>query len=152
MGPLIFFHVFFGGAMVYHVTSMALDQWIELFYVTPVTHFTYSEFSWVRPWPVQGMYAQFAVMGVAVWCVMIGFLYHFSTAAFFLCFTHVFLIEKALYQNHYYLICLISGIMVSIPAHQSVSIDVLLNPSTRRVTAPAVWLCLLRVQLGIPRF
>ncbi len=150
IAPLIFFRIFFGGAMVYHVTSMAWDQWIHFFYIAPVTHFTYPGFTWVRPWPGDAMYVHFTVMGVAAFFVMIGFLYRLNAAIFFLCITHVFLIEKALYQNHYYLICLLSGIMVFVPAHGSASVDRLLKPSLRQVTAPAVWLWLLRAQLAIP--
>ena len=44
--------------------------------------------------------------------ILLGFFYRLSALLFFLTFTHVFLIEKALYQNHYYLICLISFLMI----------------------------------------
>lgn len=152
IAPLVFFRVFFGAMMLYYLISAAKDQWIDFFYVQPEFHLTYPGFGWVHPWPGQGMYVHFAVMGIAAVGVMLGLFYRLSAAVFFLGFTQVFLIEKALYQNHYYLICLLSGILIFVPAHRAASIDVLRRPGLRSSTVPALWLWLLRFQLAIPYF
>lgn len=150
--PLACFRIFFGAIMLYHVGSYFNDGWVEAFYVLPKFHFTYPGFTWVRPWPGQGMYYEFGVMGLAAFGILIGFLYRVSALVFAVCFTHVFLIEKTTYQNHYYLICLLSGLMVFVPAHRMWSIDALRKPQLRSETAPQIWLWLLRVQLAIPYF
>jgi hypothetical protein len=152
IAPLVFFRIFFGAMMLYHVVKMAQDRWISIFYVEPIFHLTYPGFGWVQPWPGNGMYLHFAVMGIAAVGVMAGLFYRVSAAVFAVCFTYVFLLEKGLYQNHYYLICLISALLILVPAHRTGSIDVLWRPGIHASVAPAIWLWLLRVQLAIPYF
>ncbi|MEO1996442.1 MAG: HTTM domain-containing protein, partial [Planctomycetaceae bacterium] len=67
-------------------------------------------------------------------------------------FTHLFLIDKALYQNHYYLLCTLSWVMAILPAHRSFSLDVLQHPGIKSATVPAWTLWLLRFQIGVPYF
>lgn len=152
IAPLVCFRIFFGAMMLYYVVSAALDSWIDFFYVRPDFHLTYPGFGWVRPWPGNTMYLHFGVMGLSATTIMLGLCYRASAFVFWLTFTHTFLIEKALYQNHYYLICLISGIMIFVPAHRAASIDAFFKPQIRSVTVPVIWLWLLRLQLGIPYF
>ena len=148
--PLACFRMFFGAMMLFHVGSYAYENWIEAFYILPTFHFTYPGFGWVKPWPGPGMYIHFGVMGLSAFGIMTGCLYRVSAVIFALCFTHVFLIERITFQNHYYLICLISGIMVFVPAHRMWSVDAWRRPQIRSQTAPQIWLWLLRIQLAIP--
>lgn len=148
--PLACFRIFFGAVMIYHVGTYLVGGWVDVLYVVPKFHFTYPGFSWVRPWPGQGMTIHFAVMGLAAFGIMTGTLYRISAAVFAIGFTYVFLLEKSLYQNHYYLICLLSTIMALIPAHRMWSVDALLRPQLRSQTTAAGWLFLLRAQLAIP--
>jgi hypothetical protein len=62
----------------------------------------------------------------------------------------VFLIDKSLYQNHYYLMCLLAWITVILPANRALSIDSLVRPSLKCATAGAWTLSLLRFQIAIP--
>jgi hypothetical protein len=71
---------------------------------------------------------------------------------FFLAFTYTFLLEKALYQNHYYLICLLSFLMIFLPAHRAGSFDAMDRPWLRADSVPAWTLWLLRFHIGIPYF
>jgi vitamin K-dependent gamma-carboxylase len=61
-------------------------------------------------------------------------------------------LEKARYLNHFYLICLISFLLIFIPAHRAFSMDAWRRPRLRSKIAPAWALGLLRLQLGIPYF
>lgn len=148
--PLACFRIFFGAMMVYHVATYVIGGWVNVFYVVPQFHFTYPGFGWVTPWPGQGMMIHFAVMGLAAVGIMTGCLYRISAAMFAFCFTYVFLLEKSLYQNHYYLICLLSFLMVFVPAHRMWSVDAARNARIRSQTAPALWLWTIRMQLAIP--
>lgn len=150
--PLVCFRVFFGAMMIYHTWSAAHDGWIEFFYVRPEFHLTFPGFGWVSPWPGAGMYVHFAVMGLAAAGIMLGLFYRCCTVVFWLGFTYVFLLEKALYQNHYYLICLLSFLMIFLPAHRACSFDALRQPALRTQFVPAWTLWLLRFQLAIPYF
>jgi len=150
--PLACFRIFFGAVMMYHVASYFYLEGIDFFYVTPQFNFAYPGFGWVKPWAGQGMYIHFGVMGLAAFGILTGCLYRFSAAVFAVCVTHVFLMDRSTYQNHYYLICLLSWLMVFAPANRMWSIDAWWKPETRSQTAPRIWLWLLRFQLGIAYF
>lgn len=51
-------------------------------------------------------------------------------------FTYVFLLDRAQYLNHFYLICLSSFLMIWLPAHRACSLDALLQPGLRRSFIP----------------
>ncbi len=118
-------------------------------FIDPAVHFPFVGFEWVRPWPGFGMYVHFWVLAAAALGIMLGCFYRLSAAVFCLGFTYVFLMEKAYYLNHFYLICLISFLLVFIPAGDACSLDALRRPSTGSATAPAWALWLLRIQLAI---
>lgn len=150
--PLALFRIFYGAMMLYHVGTTLSNRWVDYFYISPQFHLTYPGFGWVKPWPGGGMYLHFGVLGLAALGILTGCFYRISTTIFAVGFTYVFLLEKALYQNHYYLICLLSGLLVFIPAHRMWSIDAWRKPEIRSQAAPQIWLLLLRVQLGIAYF
>lgn len=152
IAPLVFFRIFFGLMMFYHVWSMTRDRWVQYFYIDPDFHFSYPGWSWVTPWPGNGMHLHFAVLMVAALGISAGLLYRFSALTFFLGYTYVFLLEKSLYQNHCYLICLLSGIMVVLPAHRAFSLDRFLWKIKGSQVAPQWMLWLLRLQIAIPYF
>ncbi len=100
----------------------------------------------------QGMHLLFAVLGVLSICVALGLCYRFTSTLLFLGFTYTFLAEKAAYQNHFYLLCLISFLMIWIPAHRTFSIDSWRGWVKSDGTV-AVWtLWLLRGQIAIVYF
>ena len=109
----------------------AAKGWIADLYLEPARHFTYAGFSWVEPLPGWGMYAHFALMGAASLGVALGFKYRLSIIAFFLLFTYAELIDKTVYLNHYYLISLLSLLMIFLPMNRAMSVDALLAARRR---------------------
>ena len=152
IASIVYFRIAFGAIMLWEVWRYYKYGWIKSYYIDPVMHFTYYGFDWVRPWPGQGMYLHFLVLGALAICILLGLWYRISTALFFLGFTYVFLLDQANYLNHFYLICLISLLMVFVPAHRACSLDALRRPEIHSDTAPAWTLWLLRFQIGIPYF
>lgn len=61
---------------------MITSGWITALYISPVMHFTYPGFGWVRPWPGNGMYIEFWVMTIAAVGILTGFWYRLSTVTF----------------------------------------------------------------------
>jgi vitamin K-dependent gamma-carboxylase len=149
---LVFFRILFGGIMLWEVYRYFSYGWINRYFVEPTLTFTYYGFSWVKPWPGNGMYIHFWVLGLSAACVMAGFLYRIGTPIFFLAFTYFFLLEQTRYLNHFYLVCLISFVMCFLPAERAFSIDALLRREIRSDVVPAWTLWLLRAQVGIPYF
>ncbi len=148
---LVFFRVVFGGVMLVEVGRYFAYHWIETFNASDF-HFTYYAFEWVKPWPDPGMHIHFALLGIAALCLALGFCYRFMAVAFFLGFTYVFLLDETRYLNHFYLICLISFLMIFLPAHRAWSVDAWLSPALRSEVCPAWTLWLMRAQIGIPYF
>jgi hypothetical protein len=131
---------------------MIADGSVDQFYVEPVLHFTYPLFGWVAPFPGHWMHWEFYAIAAAAVGMIVGFAYRASALVVAVGFTHVFLIDKALYQNHYYLMCLMAWIAAILPAHRALSVDSLLRPSTKGTTAGSWTLWLLRFQIAVPYF
>ncbi|MDE2802398.1 MAG: HTTM domain-containing protein [Chloroflexota bacterium] len=143
------FRIAFGVLGVVAVIRFAARGWIDEFYIAPEHHFTYSGFWWVQPWPGWGMYAHFALLGLAALGVALGYRYRLSIAAFFLLFTYVELLDKTTYLNHYYLVSLFSFLMLFMPLHRTASLDARRSPHPLNGTVPVWVIWTLRAQLGV---
>ncbi|MDB6116349.1 MAG: Vitamin k-dependent gamma-carboxylase, partial [Verrucomicrobiaceae bacterium] len=152
IGCLVFVRIVFGAAMLWEVCRYFVGDWISHDFIEPVMHFTYFGFDWVRPWPGVGMYIHFAVLGIAALCVLLGLFYRVAATVFFLGFTYVFLLDEALYLNHFYLVCLLSFLLIFVPAERAFSLDARRRPQIRTKVAPAWAMWLLRAQIGIAYF
>ena len=94
-------------------------------------HFTWPGFDWVRPWPGGGMQIQFGMMAVAGVFLACGFLTHLSNLVVAFGITHFFFIDRTNYQNHYYLLILISWSSLLLPLYRIWSFDSFLDSTTR---------------------
>ncbi|MGH7198203.1 MAG: HTTM domain-containing protein, partial [Candidatus Omnitrophota bacterium] len=149
---LVFFRIAFGVIMLWESLLYIGQDKIKHLYHTPVFFFTYFGFEWVKPWPGLGMTIHFYVMAALSLCILFGLWYRTSAILFFLAFTYQFLLDQSNYLNHFYLISLISFLMIFLPANCAFSLDVLKNPEIKSETTPAWTLWLLRLQLAIPYF
>ena len=152
IASLVVFRIAFGLVMVWHQLEFLLGGRLEWKFIRPILHFTYPGFDWLEPWPGWGMKLQVVGMAVAAGCLALGFFYRLSAATFFLGYLHIFLLDKAAYNNHDYLIWMIAFLMIFIPAHRSGSIDSWRRPGLERTTVPAWSLWLIRFQIGVPYF
>lgn len=149
---LVLFRIAFGLLMLVEVIRYLYMGWVNSIFVAPKYHFTYTGFEWVKPWPGLGMTLHFVVLGLLATAIMVGFCYRVATVLFFLGFTYVFLLEEAIYLNHFYLVCLYSLLLIVVPAHRAWSLDAWLRPALRSTTAPAWTLWVLRAQICIVYF
>ena len=143
------FRIGFGVIMFLEVLRYWFNDWIRWLYIEPTFYFKYYGFEWIEPWPGDGMYYHFAVMGILAIFISIGFLYRISTALFFLAFSYVFLLDQTRYLNHFYLVMLVSFLLIVAPAHRHFSIDAWLWPKLRSEQVPVWTLWILRAQFEI---
>lgn len=155
IAPLVYFRIAFAATLLWLISLFFNYKGVDLiarYYIDPPFNFKYCGFGWIQPLAGRGMYVLFFGLGLAAAMIGAGLLYRFAAAAFCVGFTYVFLIERARYMNHYYLICLVSFLLIFIPAHRAFSLDALMRPSLRLATVPAWTLWLLRAQFGLVYF
>ncbi len=157
IGLLVFFRVAFGTIMLWEATRFLVTRptggtWIDQKYIDPQWHFTYYGFSWVKPWAGNGMYLHFYALAALAACIAAGAFYRVATTLFFLGFTYVFLLEQTEYLNHFYMLSMVSLVMIFLPANRAYSVDAWRKPQIHSWTTPAWTLWTLRFLLGIVYF
>jgi len=146
---LVVFRMLFGLLLFWETLRYVSYGWIAEYWIDPTFFFTYQGFDWVTPWPGAGMYLHFMALGSLALCVASGFLYRVAAALFTVGFAYVFLLDKANYLNHFYLIVILSFLLMLVPANRRLSLDVFLRPGLRSTAAPMWTLWLLRAQIGL---
>lgn len=124
---LIVFRIFFGILIAAECYGAILTGWVRSNLIEPIFTFNFIGFDWIQPLPGFGMYFYFLVMGSLGICIAMSYRYRFSIIAFTILWTGVYLMQKTSYNNHYYLLILISGLMCLFPANKGYSIDVKQN-------------------------
>jgi vitamin K-dependent gamma-carboxylase len=152
IASLVFFRIAFGLVMLWMVQKVWSLHRISRWWIEPPFLFKYAGFSWVHPWPGNGLYIHWILLGVFALFVTAGFFYRTSAALFCLSHTYFFLLDQGRYVNHFYLISLLSFLLIFAPANRALSVDVWLWPKLRAATAPAWTLWLLRAQVGVIYF
>lgn len=120
---LAVFRVLFGALMLVLVARYFAYGWIDAYFVRPEYHFKYPGFEWVPVWPAPWIYLHFVLMGLCALAILLGWRYQIATALFFVLFSHFHLMDLTIYLNHYYLVSLLSFLMIWIPAHSCWSLD-----------------------------
>lgn len=123
--------------------------WVDVLFTRPRYHFTYWGFDWVPALPAPWMHAVFAALGVLGLCLTAGLFYRVTTVLLFVTFSYVQLVDVSNYLNHYYLVSLLLGLLVFVPAHRAFSLDAWRRPELRSDTLPAWCTLLLRFQVTV---
>jgi hypothetical protein len=95
------------------------------------------------------MYAHFILLALLAVGVALGFFYRICIILFFLGFTYIELLDQTAYLNHYYLISLLSGLLIFLPANRAWSLDGLRKPQIRAEVVPGWCLNILRFQVAL---
>lgn len=125
---LIIFRIFFGILISLECFGAIATGWVNRNLIAPKFKFPFIDFDFLQPLPGNGMYFYFGIMGLMGICIALGFKYRASMITFTTMWTATYLMQKTAYNNHYYLLILISLIMCFFPAERSRSIDVKINP------------------------
>ncbi|RAJ15005.1 HTTM domain-containing protein [Olleya aquimaris] len=133
---LIVFRIIFGLLCFLESVGAIFTGWVKYTLIDPKFTFNFIGFDFLQPLPGHWMYVYYAIMGCFGLLIMLGYKYRLSMIAFTLMWTATYLMQKASYNNHYYLLCLLSGIMIFLPANKYASLDVKLNPSIKQISMP----------------
>ena len=149
---IVLLRIVFGLLMFWEMTRYYYNGWIRELYVKPQFYFQYEWFQWLKPLPEEAMYLLFASLAILSLMITLGLFYRISTILFFLGFSYFFLLERAIYNNHYYLICMLSLMLTLAPLHKSWSLDVLRGSVAHKDKLPALCLWIFRLHMGIVYF
>ncbi|MCH7523686.1 MAG: HTTM domain-containing protein [Bacteroidetes bacterium] len=133
---LIVFRIIFGLLIFSESVGAIFTGWVKRTLIDPEFTFSFIGFEWLQPLPGNWMYVYYAIMGVFGFCVMIGYKYRFSIIAFTILWTATYLMQKASYNNHYYFLCLLSVVMIFLPANTCYSVDAKQNPHIKSNSMP----------------
>lgn len=133
---LIVFRIVFGLLCFLESFGAVVTGWLRRTLIEPKFTFSFIGFEWLQPLPGNGMYVYYIIMGIFGLFIMLGYKYRFSMLMFALMWTATYLMQKSSYNNHYYLLSLLSFIMVLLPANRFASVDAKLNPSIKRISMP----------------
>jgi vitamin K-dependent gamma-carboxylase len=147
--PLVLFRVFFGFLCAAEAFGAIITGWVRRVMVEPEFTFSFIGLEWLQPLPGNGMYYYFAVMGTMGILIMLGLHYRFAATAYFLMWTSVYLMQKSAYNNHYYLLVLLTLVMAILPAHRRFSLDVKFGRVIRKDTCPRICQKFFVFQVGL---
>lgn len=135
--PLIVFRIFFGFLLACETFGAILTGWVKANFIEPEFTFSHIGMDWLQPLPSYGMYIYFDIMALLGILVMVGYKYRFSIIGFTILWAGVYFMQKTSYNNHYYLLLLISLTMCFLPANRYRSADVAKNPNLLSFSMPA---------------
>lgn len=133
---LVIFRICFGLLCFLESFGAILTGWVTRGLVEPRFTFTFIGFEWLQVFQGQGMYVYYSIMAVFGLLIMVGYKYRISIISFTLLWAGSYLMQKSSYNNHYYLLMLISAIMVFMPAHHDISVDAKLNATIKTNAMP----------------
>lgn len=134
---LVVFRIIFGLLVFLESVGSIFTGWITRTLVEPTFTFSFIGFEWLQPLPGNWMYVYYLVMGLLGLLIMVGYKYRMSIISFTVLWCGVYFMQKSSYNNHYYLLILLSAIMCTLPANRYASIDVKLNPSLKQIAMPS---------------
>jgi vitamin K-dependent gamma-carboxylase len=155
---LAVFRVVFGIVMLVEIGRYWGRGWIREYFVEPKHFFSYPLFDWVHPLPPVWLTVQFDALALAAMCIVLGLFTRIAATVFAVLFAWWFLSDQTNYLNHFYLITLVSFLLVFVPTDRAFSLDARYrrapgtprSPETETVPAWALWL--VRFQVGVPYF
>ena len=90
IAALIVVRIAFGLLVLWEVMRFFTNDRIDYYFIEPSFNFTFFGWDWVRPWPGNGMYWHFIVLGACALGVALGAVYRLSALGVALGFSYVF--------------------------------------------------------------
>jgi len=146
---LIVFRIIFGLLCFLESVGAIFTGWIKRTLIDPEFTFSFIGFEWLQPLPGEWMYVYYCIMGCFGLLIMIGYKYRMSMIIFTIMWSCTYFMQKASYNNHYYLLILLSALMVFLPANKYASIDAKQNPNIKSNAMPSWCKWVFVVQLFI---
>ena len=133
---LIVFRILFGVLVWAECWGAIATGWVKKTLIEPQFTFSFLNFQWLQPLPENGMYIYFFIMGLCGIAIALGYRYRLAIIIFTVLWAGAYFMQKSSYNNHYYLLVLISFMMCFFNANRRFSLDVKQNRTTLTFTMP----------------
>lgn len=120
---LVLFRMIFGFLAAAESFGAIMTGWVHETFIEPGFTFTMIGLEWLQPLEGNGMVYYYFAMGVLGLMIMLGLFYRASAFMFFGMWTVTYVMQKSHFNNHYYLLVLLSFVMFLLPAHKDLSLD-----------------------------
>lgn len=138
---LAFFRIAFGLILAYHIAKdlgwFGGANFFHFMYRDVGFHFAYRGFEWVKPLSGVGLTLLATLLVIASLLLALGLCYRLAAVVAFLSYSYFFLLDQTDYNNHYYLICLVTFLLIWVPADRCFSLQAFVNRKLRKPEAPA---------------
>ncbi len=150
----VLFRVLFGALLIIQVFFIFTSEFVNENFVQPYYHFPYTLFDVLhfQRLPPALMHALFLIMGLAAMAITFGFFFKTASAIFFSTFLYAFLFEKSLYNDHYYIILLITFLFIFMKTPRSPRPKSFLSSPALSASIPFWQIFILRAQFIIVYF
>lgn len=150
--PLIVFRIALGFLITAECWGALVTGWVKRNFVEPQIFLPHIGFEWLEPFAGPWMYGYFGVMGCLGIAIMLGYHYKVSIWSFTVLWFGAFIMQKTSYNNHYYLLWIITLLMGFLPANRYASLDVTSNRQSEQLYMPRWNAWVLMFQMAIVYF
>ncbi len=137
------------GVLIFIELNKTWTARVEMLTTRPI-RFPYTGFEWVPLLSPTGAVAVHVILVAACIGIAIGLWFRMAAIVFALGYTYTFLADRAYFNNHFYLNCLLGGWLAVGDAHRRCSIDAWRRPSLAARTVPRWHLLGLAIQMAMP--
>jgi hypothetical protein len=134
--PLVVFRWVIGGLIFLEAAGSLALGWVKTNLVEPEVPLPFMGFEFLSVLQGPAMYGVFAVMAWCGLCIAFGYRYRLHALLFGLLWSICYLMQKASYNNHYYLLMLLGWYLPLIDPHTWASIDVKRKPELKQLGVP----------------
>jgi hypothetical protein len=145
---LALFRIVFGLLIFIEINKTWVAR-VEMISIKPV-RFPYLGFEWVPLVPGSAAIAVHAILALACVCIAAGIWFRVAAIVFTVSYTYTFLVDRAYFNNHFYLNCMLGGWLAVGDAHRRWSLDVARFPALASHTVPRWHVLGPAIQMAIP--
>ncbi len=149
IGHLVLFRILFGLLIIIECAGAVVLGWVHEVFIEPRYRFPMINFEWLHPLPGNGMVFYYLLMAVLGLMVTVGFYYRASMITFTIMWSITYVMQTTRYNNHYYLLILISLMMCTVPASAHCSWDARVGRVRRSLTCPRWCVTIFMAQIAI---
>lgn len=141
--------ILFGAILTWDCIRYIQADRIRRYYVDVEMTFPYFGWDFIQPVAAPYIYWLWGLVGVSAALVMVGLFFRAAIVTFILTFGYFFLLDRAQYLNHNYMVLLYAVLLALSPAGRAWSVDAWLRPRLAQPVIPRWPVAAVRLQTEI---